>query len=108
MTVRGHGDQVAVLRARHFQNLLGRAARRMARRDVETLGAQLTPYLKVFIGYDFLFWSQVVRPGDQIDRNVNLTQALGGALAGPAAPLPQFSGTSFWAQGVSAGVELSY
>ena len=36
-------------------------------------GYQFTPYLRGFIGYSFLYWSNVVRPGQQIDRNVDLT-----------------------------------
>jgi hypothetical protein len=61
-----------------------------------------------FVGYDFLYWNHVVRPGDQIDRNVNPTQTLGGALTGPAAPLPQFNRSDFWAQGITFGVRIQY
>ena len=35
------------------------------------LGYQLTPNLRLQAGYNFLFWSNVVRPGQQIDTSVN-------------------------------------
>ena len=35
------------------------------------LGYQLTPCLSAKIGYNFLYWSRVVRPGDEIDLDVN-------------------------------------
>ncbi len=49
------------------------------------VGYQLNRAWRVFIGYDFMYWNQVVRPGNQLDRNVNLTQS---ALLGAGAPLP--------------------
>jgi hypothetical protein len=59
-------------------------------------------------GYDIIYWSSVVRPGQQIDHNVNQTQLLGNPLVGPAAPLPQFVRSDFWAQGLSVGIEFRY
>ena len=38
------------------------------------LGYALSHRARVFAGYDLMYWSQVVRPGNQIDHNVNLTQ----------------------------------
>jgi hypothetical protein len=99
-----------------------------------TVGYQLTDNLRIFAGYNFLFWSNVVRPGDQIDvvLNRNLipnstfnaptaglssrpaprpgTAAAAAAAAGlgPARPTFQFRDTSFWAQGMTAGLELKY
>ena len=35
---------------------------------------QLTSYLRTTVGYSFLYWSDVVRPGSQIDRNVDSRQ----------------------------------
>ena len=78
------------------------------------LGYRLTQRLTASVGYDFMYWNQVVRPGNQIDRNVNLTQngVLDpngvGALVGPAQPTSQFNRTDFWAQGVSVGLEFRY
>jgi hypothetical protein len=36
-----------------------------------TLGYQLTPHVRLQAGYSFLYWSDVVRPGYQIDQRVN-------------------------------------
>lgn len=75
------------------------------------LNLQLTPRVRTFVGYDFLYWSQVVRPGSQIDRTLNLTQSatIGtGTLNGPASPGPQFNRTDFWTHGVSFGFEVRF
>jgi hypothetical protein len=71
----------------------------------------ITSYLRAFVGYDFLYWSQVVRPGSQVDRNINLTQSAvfgSGALLGPAYPAPLFNRSDFWAQGLNVGLELRF
>jgi hypothetical protein len=62
----------------------------------------------VSTGYTFIYFSQVARPGDQIDRNLNLTQLGGAPLVG--APLPQFPWvkTDFWAQGVNFGATMRF
>jgi hypothetical protein len=78
------------------------------------VGYQVTPRLKVFAGYDFMFWNQVVRPGNQMNHNINLTQNAVldpngvGALVGPAQPAAQFNRSDFWAQGVNFGLEFRY
>ena len=66
---------------------------------------------RLFVGYDFMYWNQVVRPGNQVDRNVNLSQSplLGnGTLTGPASPGPILSRSDFWAQGITLGFELRF
>jgi hypothetical protein len=72
------------------------------------VGYQLRPNIRATVGYDILYWNEVVRPGSQMDRNVNPTQSLGGTLVGPPLPAPQFNRTDFWAQGVSFGLEFRY
>jgi hypothetical protein len=75
------------------------------------LGYQITPRLRAFLGYDILFWNHVIRPGEQIDRDINLTQSsvLGaGKLSGPAAPTRLFERTTFWAQDVNFGFEFRF
>ncbi len=72
------------------------------------LGLRICDAIQVFAAYDFLYWSDVVRPGDQINRNVNFSQLLGGPQIGPPSPLPQLNTTFFWAQGVSVGMEISF
>jgi Putative beta barrel porin-7 (BBP7) len=71
----------------------------------------LSQRMRLFAGYDFMYWSQVVRPGSQIDHNINLSQSAvfgSGTLSGPASPGPLFTRTDFWAQGVSFGLEVRY
>jgi hypothetical protein len=76
------------------------------------VGYQLTPNLRAFAGYTFLYWSHVARPGDQIDRtlNVNLipTSTTFGTPGGPARPSPEIKSTDFWAQGINVGLELRF
>lgn len=72
---------------------------------------QITDHLRAFIGYDFMYWNGVVRPGNQIDRNVNITQnpvISPGGTFGPAVPLPQFNRTDFFANGIHVGMEFRY
>jgi hypothetical protein len=68
------------------------------------------PHIRVLVGFDFLYVSDVVRPGDQIDRRLNLTQTpeLGRVLVGPALPAPMFNHTDFWAYGLSAAVTFRF
>ncbi len=75
------------------------------------VACQLTPRLRLSVGYDFIYWNQVVRPGNQMDRNINQTQSpvfAGGVLIGPANPAPLFNRTDLWAHGVNMGLELRY
>jgi hypothetical protein len=73
------------------------------------LGVQVTKNVLVFGGYNFIYLSNVARAGDQIDLRVNpnLIPPPNG-LGGPAVPAFAFRTTDFWAQGVSAGLRLSY
>lgn len=76
------------------------------------LGVQVSENLRVFVGYNVLYWSNVVRPGDQIDRVLDITQIPNFPTTAPSAglgrPLVPLRGTDFWAQGISFGVELRY
>jgi hypothetical protein len=73
-----------------------------------TVGYHLTEHLRIFAGYNFLYWSSVVRPGAQIDRTVNVNQIAPPIPGGPARPAFSFNGTDFWAQGVTAGLEYKW
>jgi hypothetical protein len=74
------------------------------------LGYQFTPCLRGFIGYSFLWWSSVVRPGPQIDPGVNPNFLPPGVAAptGPARPGFRGVGTDLWVQGLTLGVEFTY
>lgn len=73
------------------------------------LGVQATERLRAFVGYDFLYWSDVVRAGDQVDLRVNTNQiAPPRPLAGPAVPTFVPVRTDYWAQGLGIGAEYRY
>lgn len=82
------------------------------------LGYRLTPWAAVFVGYTFLYANKVVRPGDQIDRTINTTQAMTFqapqtppptlALQGEARPAVRFRESDVWMQGLSVGVSFSF
>jgi hypothetical protein len=75
-----------------------------------TLGYQLTQHLRMTAGYSFIYWSNVVRPGDQIDTTVNPN------LLPPENPTqnaflnPRFAfrETDYWVQGLSLGGEYRW
>lgn len=81
-------------------------------------GCQLGPYTRIFAGYSLLGISNVLRPGDQMDHVINSTRTGlaiasrdtngGPAASGPAAPTLFFDEASFWAQGLSCGLELQF
>jgi hypothetical protein len=74
------------------------------------VGYNFRPGLRAFVGYDFMYLSNVLRPDDLIDVNVNPNQFAPSVapLAGPFVPQPQYKQTSFWAQGITLGIELKY
>jgi hypothetical protein len=76
------------------------------------LGFRVTPHIKLLIGYSFLYWSNVVRPGNQIDRVIDVSQIPNSGLmatpTGQGRPAPLFKSTDFWAQGISFGMEFVF
>ena len=72
------------------------------------LGYQVTSQLRIHAGYDFLYWSNVVRPGNVIDTGINPTQIPPGPIAGVSRPLPRLDGSDFWAQGVNLGAVFTF
>jgi hypothetical protein len=84
-----------------------------------TLGYQLTDRVRVSAGYTFLYLSNVVRPGDQIDPvldprripnfvHLNPAEAPHPGFVNPARPLFAFRETDFWAQGVNFSLEFRF
>jgi hypothetical protein len=75
------------------------------------VGYQVTSYCQIFVGYTCLYWTGVVRPGQQIDPvlDVNRIPNFGGGAAATAVrPQVPFERSTFWAQGVSVGVQFSW
>jgi hypothetical protein len=75
------------------------------------VGCQITGGLRAYVGYTFLYWNNVLRPGDQIDRVLDVNQIpnfMPGPPAGQVRPVVPFRQTDFWAQGINFGLEWRY
>jgi hypothetical protein len=81
------------------------------------LGYQITEWCRATVGYNFLLMTNVVRPGDQIDRVIDVTQVPNFVPPGVTVPpnptgvprpLVPFRESTFWAQGVTFGLEFRY
>jgi len=73
------------------------------------LGYQITPWLRGSAGYNFLYWTDVIRPGTQIDTAVNPNLLPPPVPGGPARPAPRVGDTTdLWAHGFSLGLEVRF
>ena len=74
-----------------------------------TLGYSISPRMRLLVGYTFLYWNNVARAGDQIDTTIN-TDFLPDvqATTGPNRPAFSFVDTSYWAQGLSLGLDYRW
>jgi len=75
-----------------------------------TAGYYLTRNLKLKAGYTVIFWSSVVRPGDQIDLDVNpnFLPPVAVPFAGAQRPGFQFDDSDYYVHGVNLGAELTW
>jgi hypothetical protein len=76
------------------------------------IGYQFTKHLAAHVGYTFTYWSDVVRPGDQVDPRVNPNQVptfLEHGLPG-GGPFPGrfFSTTDYYIHGLNVGLEIKF
>lgn len=70
---------------------------------------RVTDHLHFSLGYNALYLSKILCPGDQMDDHVNVTQLPGrGPVVGPLDPAHKFVFTDAFAQGVEAGVGFSF
>jgi hypothetical protein len=65
-------------------------------------------HVRLGLGYDFLGWSHVLRPGDQVDPTVNIQPLQAAGQVGLARPLVPFRQSDFWVQGLSLNLEFSF
>jgi len=72
------------------------------------LGFDLTNHLRLKAGYSLIFWSNVVRPGDQIDMDINPNLFPPAIPGGASRPEFVFRDTDFWVHGLSFGGEFSW
>ncbi len=72
-------------------------------------GVQLTDNLRVYAGYNFIYWSDVVRTGGVIDLRVNASQ-IPPRLNQTGDLYPRFEPkyTDFWAHGIVIGAQVRY
>lgn len=74
------------------------------------LGYQLTPRWRANAGYNFIYWSSVARPGDQIDTDLNPNQIPPATVGTSIINRPSFTLTQsdYWIQGVNLGLEYHW
>jgi hypothetical protein len=80
---------------------------------VVKVGYRFRDRSRFYVGYNFLYLSEAVRPGDQVDTTVDPSQvpllgrpSAGGAVA--ARPGPMLACSDFWVQGLIFGLEYRY
>ncbi|QDS88399.1 hypothetical protein EC9_25890 [Rosistilla ulvae] len=73
------------------------------------LGYQVTKHLRATAGYQFLYLTEAVRPGSQVDRAAN-SSLLDAAVAdaGPVRPGPLFESDNVYVHGGTFGLQFSY
>lgn len=60
----------------------------------------LTQNIQPFLAYNFLYINNIIRSGEQIDRNINLNQP-------NPPPTASFNTTGMWIQGISLGIAFN-
>jgi hypothetical protein len=77
-----------------------------------TFGVDLSQNIHLYAGYSVLYWEDILRPGNVINRSVNTssvpTSLTFGTGAGTVAPLSTSHRSDFWAQGLNVGVAFQY
>jgi hypothetical protein len=67
---------------------------------------------RIYVGYSFLYLSDALRPGDQIDRTLHPSQlpivSGTGPVFGSDRPSRVLTHSDFWTQGVTIGLETRY
>jgi hypothetical protein len=75
-------------------------------------GIDIAHNVRLYAGYSYLFWDDVLRPGNQINRIQNPsavpTSLTFGAGLGTPVPPSSANRSDFWAQGLTVGVAILY
>jgi hypothetical protein len=75
-------------------------------------GYEIFPGAVIRVGYNLIYWSNVVRAGEQIDRTINPSivpsDTTFGTPGGPARPAFTFNRTDYWAQGLNLGFNYRF
>jgi hypothetical protein len=75
------------------------------------VGYRFGSHLSAFLGYNYLYWTDVARPGNQRLPVVNTTQvptSVDFTGPSPGAAPPVFKSSDYWAQGINFGVEVRF
>lgn len=74
------------------------------------IGYQMTDHWRVNFGYTFIYWSNVVRPGHTISRDINpnLFPPPVQPFAGAQRPAFAWDTTDYWVQGLNVGAEYRW
>jgi len=77
------------------------------------LGAQagynVTPRLRATVGYDLMWWTNVLRAVEQIDPVINPNNFVQvPPITGAQRPMPLFKNDDIWLMGLSAGVQYNF
>ena len=76
------------------------------------VGYFVTPNIRLYAGYNFLLWTNVIRPGDQIDHTVDLTfvpnSPTGAAFSGQYRPHPLFKQSDLVVNGIQFGLDVRW
>ncbi len=71
------------------------------------VGYRFNSHVEGYVGYTFIYWTNPIRAGDQVDLTVN-PGPIQGTSGGPARPAIPWHEDAFWAQGLNAGVEFRW
>ncbi len=69
---------------------------------------EVRSWMRLTIGYNAIWFSNVALSGDQIDTVVNSSQFGGGSLIGPPRPAFAFRDTEYWLHGLTLGATLTF
>jgi hypothetical protein len=74
------------------------------------VGYDVTPSVRVTVGYDVLYYSNVIRPTDQIDRNIPKGQSFqqDPGVNSTTSPARLFNTTDFYAHGLNVGLTARF
>jgi hypothetical protein len=67
-----------------------------------SLGYYITPRTQVTVGYNLMYWSNIVRPGEQINTVIDDLNVP------PTSPTFQFHTSSFWVQSLTLGLNCEF
>lgn len=75
-------------------------------------GFHITPNIRLAVGYEFIYWGTVARPGDQLSSSITVqqlpTSPVFGPTTPPVVPAPALRKSDFWANGLNFSVAFHF